>query len=146
MKQPEHLQHDHSHWDGFDEDLEMLEFNRLQIMCSRGELVVDGDWERLIRIAHSAGNADADTFLSHFGSEGSNDTPYQAANREMFDDFQNGEYWSAIDRSERILADASGSESNREFARKVCGLMRDAYERGRSVRIEQDTASHAPTP
>lgn len=136
---------DHGHWSGFDENLEMLELNRLQFMSRLGEEILDGDWNRLVRLARSAGYADADSFLTDCGLDEYSDTPEQAAQREMFEDFQNGEYWSAIDRSERILQDARGEMANKELARKVCDAMRDAYEVGRQMRIEQQAAS-SPTP
>lgn len=73
------------------------------------------------------------------------DTPEQAAQREMFEAHQDGEYWSAIDRSERILGDAGGAGSKRDLARKICDMMRDAYERGRSARIEHNSFGLSPS-
>lgn len=129
---------DHSHWSGFDENLEMLEFDRLQYMCRVGEPIADGDWKRLVRLARAAGYADADSFLSSCEDDPSEDTPEQAAQRELFDSYQDDEYWNAIDKSERILGSAGGELANRQLARKVCDLMRDAYEVGRKFRIEND--------
>lgn len=144
-KQVDRVASDHGHWRGFDEHLEMLEFERLQFMCRVGETVVDGDWNRLVRLARHAGYADADSFLNQFGADASGDNPEQAAHREMFENYQDSEYWSAIDRSERILGDVRGAGSNRDLARKVCGLMRDAYQQGRAARMEQTPAS-SPAP
>lgn len=42
-------------WRDFDEYLEMLEFEWLQFMFRVGETVVDGDWNRLVRLAWSSG-------------------------------------------------------------------------------------------
>jgi len=137
---------DHSHWSCFDENLEMLELNRLQYMCRMSEHVSDGALERLGSLAQSAGYADADSFLSQQGLEGPDATQIEAIQREMFENYQDSEYWNAIDRSQIILSNAGGEGRNRELAAKVCNLMRDAYERGRTMRIENERAASPPSP
>jgi hypothetical protein len=130
------MKEDHKHWSQFDENLEMLEFNRLQYMRSYGEEIVSGDWGRLERLAEGAGYGHADSFLTEFGLDGSNDTPEQAAHRSSFVNFSENEYFSAIDRSENIL---SGVESGpgRDLARRICDAMRESYELGRAMRIKE---------
>jgi hypothetical protein len=137
----------HDHWSQFDENLEMLEFNRLQLMSRLGERILDGDWDRLVRLAQAAGYGEADSFLTDFGTDGSNDTIEQAVHREVFESYQDGQYWASIDRSQGILGHAKGKDFvDDTLAVKVCDAMRDAYEKGRALRIEMEEAPAAPTP
>jgi hypothetical protein len=134
----------HANWSHYDEHLEMLEFDRLHAILAHGDTVQTPDYDRLVRLAHSAGYADADSFITARGLDPSDDDGLAAAEREQFEGYMDADYWNQIDRSQNVLQ-AIGTENAREAAQAICQAMRDAYEKGRTLRIER-AAQPAPTP
>lgn len=128
----------HDNWSHYDVHLEMLEFDRLHTILSRGDEVRAADYDRLTRLARSAGYADADSFVAAHGSDPSEDDARAAAEREQFEGYMDGDYWNQIDRSQKTLQDI-GTDEARRTAMAVCDAMRDAYEKGRAARLDRST-------
>ncbi len=141
MPAPKPPKSPHSHWSHYDERLEMLEFDRLHAILAHGERVQAPDYDRLVRLARSAGYADADSFVTAHGLDGSDDTPQVAAEREQFENYMDGDYWNQIDRSQNLLQAIGADGATREAADRICQAMRDAYEKGREHRLHRDAPS-----
>jgi hypothetical protein len=135
----------HSHWSAYDENLEMLEMNRLHIILARGELISDADYDRLVRLARSAGYGEADSFLTDYGLEAQEgESPQVVAQREIFDNYMENDYHSQIDRSLILLQEARPDGATRKAADRICSAMRDAYEFGRNQRIGNEATPSVP--
>jgi len=111
---------------------------------------------RLEAITRAAGFDEAGAYLSEVEGLGASDIDADAglaALRDDFNDYTEGPYWRAINRSEDLLlADCRGGEREAEQRRAVeavCALVRQAYDAGRQHRLglslaDTPAAVHVP--
>lgn len=147
----------HSIWIQFDEKLEGARWQRIHEAVSAipfESAAAAYSGRELEAFAYGYGYAHADSFLTDahgLSDEEISDDPSLASHREeLFGDYSEGSYFSAVYQSQSILLRAAATPQASTFVNGLVTRMEDAYAAGRDVRVaEQEpapTESTSPAP
>lgn len=147
----------HSIWTQFDEKLEGARWQRVHEAVSANPFEAAAaaySGRELEAFAYGYGYAHADSFLTDthgLTEEEISDDPSLASHREeLFGDFSEGSYFSAVYQSQSILLRAAATPQASTFVNGLVTRMEDAYAAGRDLRVSEqapsldDQASLAP--
>jgi hypothetical protein len=134
----------HGHWSPYDETLEMADFDAAHAILVAGGSDLAALTEALRQKGWSVGYGDADSHLTDMEGRDPDET-YAKALQELFDDYQDGDYWNCIDKSETILVAAATTPEARSAAQALFAAVRDGYEAGRAERVANKPIT-PPTP
>lgn len=142
----------HQHWSHYDVGLEMAAWNAVHEEARKGapgEKLLAAQ-AKIAELAQAYGYGEADSHCADLGLVAPDDeSEERAALRESFEGYQDGDYWECIDRSQSVLCDAVRGTSVEAFARQAAAEtaqgQRDAFERGRKMRLDAEAQPATPS-
>ncbi len=137
----------HKHWSHYgDEEIsEHKLWDTVQTALDAGLVPAAANGvDTLVKLARSKGFGDADSMIHSIGLDDSNDDGYRSAVREQLENYMEGDYWSCIDRSQRLATDRMLTSVQRVAISELAQGMRDAYEEGWNERIAMEKGGPRP--
>jgi hypothetical protein len=137
----------HSHWSHYDSNLEQAQFTRLHAVIAAGGEPRLEDFGELVALVHAYAYGEADGYLAEaakYSADEIAEDSYLSAQKSLYDNYMDGDYWNCLDASQARLLSACATEGQRRAVDAIDRACRDAFEAGRKSREDLEAAPAGP--